>query len=85
MNKCPCGVDRRRFWLWRDSNGELHASRFAPTTGAVRSVYASTARDALWAAGTARLPKHHVTDVDDSQSNWDGRCSPAQAAGMAAL
>lgn len=85
MNNCPCGMNRRQFWLWRDSNGELHASRFAPTAGAVRSVYASTARDALWAVSSARQPKHQVTEVDADEQNWDGRCSPALANGMAAL
>lgn len=85
MNNCTCGSDRRQFWLWRDSNGELHASRFAPTTGAVRAVYATTARDALWAASNVRQPKHDVHDVDDSQAYWEGRCGVASAQGMAAI
>lgn len=85
MSNCECGIDRRQFWLWRDSNGELHASRFAPTNGAVRSVYAATARDALWAASNGRQPKHDVQDVDDERQNWQGSCGAASAFGMAAL
>jgi hypothetical protein len=85
MSSCTCGSDRRQFWLWRDSNGELHASRFAPTNGAVRSVYATTARDALWAASNGRQPKHNVHDVEDEGNYWEGRCGAATAQGMAAL
>lgn len=86
MSNCTCGVDRRKFWLWRDSNGELHASRFAPTAGAVRAVYAATARDALWATSEGRhQPKHSVHDVDDASQHWEGRCGAAMAQGIAAL
>lgn len=85
MSSCACGIDRRQFWLWRDGNGELHASRFAPTNGVVRAVYASTARDALWAVSNGRQPKHDVHDVDDERQNWGGRCGEAVTAGIAAL
>ncbi len=85
MSNCSCGIDRRKFWLWRDSNGELHASRFAPTNGAVRAVYATTARDALWAASDARQPKHDVHDIDGDRHYREGRCGAAIAQGMAAL
>jgi hypothetical protein len=74
MSACTCGVDRRQFWLWRDGNGVLHASRFAPTNGEERSVFAATARDALWAGTDGRQPKHDVNDAADGSRVWTGRC-----------
>lgn len=80
MNECSCGVARRKFWIWADSNGELHASNFEPTSGKVRAVYAATARDALLPIVEHRAPKHQVQDVDNLAVGWEGRCSTIVAA-----
>jgi aminoglycoside/choline kinase family phosphotransferase len=77
MENCTCGVERRRFWLWRDANGALHASRFPPSNGAVRNVFASTAHDALLSQDGVRPPKHNVNDADDGLLLKDGRCAAA--------
>jgi hypothetical protein len=74
MESCECGMDRKKFWLWRDSNGEMHASRFPPTQGAVGSVIAATARDALLSGTNGNKPKHYVRDADNPGLIWEGRC-----------
>ena len=80
MEDCACGVSRRKFWIWRDSNDILHASAFAPTAGAVRAVIAATARDALLPVNDGRAPKHQVNDADDPSVMWEGRCQAGVAA-----
>lgn len=80
MSDCACGAPRRRFWVWRDVNGVLHASSFRPSTGAVQSVYASTARDALLPIAEHRAPKHQVHDADNLAVGWEGRCSTTLSA-----
>ena len=79
MTSCSCGVERKTFWLWRDNDGVLHASGFRPSQGTVRAVLAATARDALLPMQDGAVPKHTVTDVDDSTIFWDGRCSKVAA------
>jgi hypothetical protein len=79
-DSCLCGVERKRFWIWRDDNGVMHASHFAPTNGAVRSVVAATARDALLPLRDGAVPKHMVTDAEDSTISWDGRCASVTSA-----
>lgn len=74
LDNCNCGTGRRQFWLWVDSNGTPHASRFQPTMGTVRSVVAATARDALLTMTGGIAPKHTVYDVDDPNLQWVGRC-----------
>lgn len=74
MNECACGTARRKFWVWRDGNGVLHASAFQPSTGAVQAVIAATARDALLPLAERRAPKHQVHDADNPAVGWDGRC-----------
>jgi hypothetical protein len=78
MDSCDCGVARRQFWLWRDTNGTLHASAFRPTTGAIRSVFAANARDALLPFDGG-IPKHAVQDVDNPSVFWEGRCTEIAA------
>lgn len=78
MHSCECGMDRRQFWLWRDTHGTLHASAFRPTSGTVRSVFAVNARDALLPL-EGSVPKHAVHDVDDPAISWDGRCTQVAA------
>ncbi len=80
MNECACGVARRQFWVWRDSSDVLHASSFKPTSGAVQSVIASTARDALLPIAEHRAPKHQVHDGENPAIGWEGRCSTVLAA-----
>lgn len=80
MDECSCGATRRRFWIWRDANEELHASSFKPTAGAVRCIIASTARDALLPILDGRVPKHDVQDADDSAILWEGRCAALKEA-----
>lgn len=75
MNECACGATRRKFWVWRDANGVLHASGFQPSTGVVQAVIAATARDALLPVAERRAPKHQVHDADDRTKGWEGRCS----------
>lgn len=75
MNECACGVARRTFWVWQDSNGVLHASSFQPTTGTLHAVIAATARDALLPTVEKRAPKHQVHDADNPKKGWEGRCS----------
>ena len=79
MDECECGVARRRYWLWRDGNGTLHASGFPPSNGADRSVIAASVRDALLPMNGGGVPKHVVSDVDDPSHVWDGRCSAVPA------
>lgn len=79
MERCSCGVDRKQFWLWNDVNGVVHASHFPPSSGLVRSLIASTARDALLPLGGG-VPRHRVSDADDPRVQWDGRCAAAVAA-----
>ena len=76
MDSCVCGVPLRKFWVWRDTNEVFHASSFEPSNGAVRAVYAATARDALLPVTDGRMPKHGVRDAGDPGQKWDGRCSP---------
>lgn len=78
MDVCPCGEKRRQFWLWQDKAGGMHASRFPPGTGAVRSVWAATARDALLVATQVAPPKHVVQDHDDAAQVWPGKCQAAE-------
>lgn len=80
MNECACGVQRRKFWVWRDSSGVLHASSFKPTSGAVQSVIAATGRDALLPIAEHRAPKHQVHDGDNPVVGWEGRCSTVLSA-----
>jgi len=80
MDNCACGANRRKFWIWRDGNDTLHASAFAPTSGAVRAVIAATARDALLPVTDGRAPKHQVQDLDDPSQIWEGRCQASLAA-----
>lgn len=75
MENCTCGAKRRQFWLWRDTNGELHASAFMPTQNAELSVYATTVRDALLSQVDGQMPKHRVTDADNPARFWEGRCA----------
>jgi hypothetical protein len=84
METCECGVARREFWLWRDAGGEMHASRFPPSNGGVRAVFAATARDALWSAVDGHTPKHDVTAVDDPTDVVKGRCVETRVAAEAA-
>jgi hypothetical protein len=82
LEKCICGVDRRQFWLWSDTQGGIHASSFRPTSGAIRSVIAATARDALLPlspVSPGRLPKHRVEDAENPSLTWEGRCSASLA------
>lgn len=85
MESCQCGAQRRKFWLWRDQAGHLHASAFEPSNGTERVVYAATVRDALLAATRTRQPKHTVTDADNPLESWEGRCSADAAVPVAAL
>jgi hypothetical protein len=71
-------MQRKMFWLWRDTGGGLHASSYRPTNGTIRAVIAATARDALLPLTDGRSPKHSVRDADDPSQSWEGRCS-AQA------
>ena len=80
MENCDCGVARRRFWIWRDDTGTLHASSFEPTSGTVRALIAATARDALLPITGNRPPKHRVEDADDPSQSWEGRCQSSLAA-----
>ena len=80
METCSCGATLRKFWLWRDVNGTLHASGFAPSAGSVRVVFAATARDALLPLTGGGVPKHAVSDVDDATARWDGRCAALSVA-----
>jgi hypothetical protein len=75
VDECSCGAPRRRFWVWRDANQELHASSFKPTSGAVQCIIAATARDALLPIVESRVPKHDVQDADDPSILWEGRCA----------
>lgn len=76
METCRCGVPLREFWLWEDENGILHASSFSPSQGAIRSVYASTSRDAtIPFALDPRVPKHDVRTLDVPAKTWEGRCT----------
>jgi hypothetical protein len=75
VSPCACGAERRKFWLWRDGDGVLHASGFAPTSGGIRAVFAATARDALLPLQDGGVPKHAVTDAEDPSASWDGRCA----------
>ena len=75
MDECTCGISRKQFWLWRDTNEELHASAFKPTQNVERSVYATTVRDALVSQLGGQMPKHRVTDADNATVFWEGRCS----------
>jgi hypothetical protein len=80
VDDCACGASRRKFWIWRDGNDVLHASAFAPTSGAVRAVTAATARDALLPVIEGRAPKHQVNDAEDPSLVWEGRCQAGTAA-----
>ena len=82
MENCSCGAARRQFWVWRDANGVLHASSFKPTTGEVRALIASTARDALLPLD-GRTPKHLVEDAQDPAIRWEGRCMESSMAAAA--
>lgn len=75
VNECACGAARRKFWIWEDSNGVLHASSFQPSASSVRAMIAATARDALLPIGEKRAPKHQVHDAEDMTVGWEGRCS----------
>jgi hypothetical protein len=75
VESCQCGAPRKKFWLWRDANGVLHASAFAPTTGTVGAVIAATARDALLPLTNGAMPKHVVQDADNPDVVWAGRCA----------
>ncbi len=75
VDTCSCGVARKKFWIWADDNGVMHASHFAPTAGAIRAVLAATARDALLPTKDGAVPKHMVTDAEDPSVSWDGRCA----------
>lgn len=79
MDSCVCGVPRKKFWLWRDDNGVIHASAFAPTAGAIGAVIAATARDALVPITNGAMPKHGVQDAEDPALVWAGRCSAASS------
>lgn len=79
IEPCCCGQQRRRFWLWKDGSGGVHASRFEPTDGAFRTVLAATARDALLSFSGAPQPKHSVRDDQDPTAHWRGRCSAPAA------
>jgi hypothetical protein len=65
----------KQFWLWRDSNGSMHASHFRPTVGLERTVFAVTARDALLPVLGNGTPRHLVNDADDPSVQWAGRCA----------
>lgn len=73
--KCTCGINLRQFWVWRDGNDVLHASRFRPSSGLVRSVLAVTPRDALTPITGLGTPRHLVADAEVSAMTWRGRCS----------
>jgi len=75
MGPCNCGATRRKFWLWRDHNDELHASAFEPGNSAERVVMAVTVRDALLSATGGVMPKHAVGDATNPEIRWEGRCS----------
>lgn len=79
IEPCDCGENRRAFWLWEDSAGQVHASRFAPTMGTIRRVVAATSRDAMLSFQGTLQPKHTVRDADDPGTTWVGRCSTASA------
>jgi hypothetical protein len=79
VDTCTCGAGRKRFWLWQDGNGGLHASHFPPSSGLVRSVVAATARDALLPLLGNGTPRHYVNDADDPGVQWLGRCAEAEA------
>lgn len=81
MENCPCGEERKQYWLWSDTNGGTHASRFVPTSSIIRSVLAVTSRDALLSATDGRTSRHRVTDADDPNVWWEGRCSEMSLAG----
>lgn len=74
MNQCACGMSRRKFWVWADAKGVMHASSFEPTSGTTRVMIAATARDALLPLVEKRAPKHQVHDADDMKVGWEGRC-----------
>lgn len=75
MENCSCGIRRKQYWLWRDTNGILHASGFEPSSGVERSIWAANAHDALLPFIEDGLPKHDVSDVDDANVVWEGRCA----------
>lgn len=79
MDACSCGEARKQYWLWQDSHGILHASRFEPSSGVERSILAVNARDALMPFADGQTPKHDVTDVDNPQQVWEGRCGSLSA------
>ena len=73
--ECTCGAELRPFWIWRDGNGTLHASRFRPSVGFERGLLASSPRDALTAVLASSAPRHLVVAADDTAVRWSGRCS----------
>ena len=75
LEECTCGIERKQFWLWRDGNGDLHASHFCPSIGLERSVLAVTARDALLPILGRGTPRHSVSDLADPAAQWQGRCA----------
>jgi hypothetical protein len=75
VEDCTCGIERKQYWLWRDSKGDLHASHFPPSAGLERSVVAATARDALLPIQGNGMPRHSVSDLTDPAVQWQGRCT----------
>jgi len=75
MENCSCGVRRKQYWLWRDTHGILHEAGSHLGNSVERSIWAINARDALLPFIEDGPPKHDVSDVDDVNVVWEGRCA----------
>ena len=71
MDRCECGANLSRFWIWRDTAHKPHASAFEPNIRADDELFAVSARDAVRAAGE-KSPRHDVHSA--TGRIWIGGC-----------